>query len=154
LLRRGPECLSRRERCEPGVGSALSSCYRFSWCPPVTLHEHFLSGLDQVFGFGAEIEPSRDCLASFHGWAGGDCRYPSLQMLQSLDTHTGPFVSVHPTPIGDVRDRVVSGEVLVILKLVIKHLEESSAFPLIAIDGELELLRRVTVEDISLSHHR
>src|SRR2546428_344640 len=28
-------------------------------------------------------------------------------MLQPLDTHTRPFISVHPTPSGAVRDRVV-----------------------------------------------
>src|SRR5690606_23704827 len=65
-----------------------------------------------------------------------------------------PFVGPHPRPVRDIGDRVVSGEILVLLEAPVEHLEEAPHLTLVPLDRVRDLLRRIAVEDIGLTHHR
>ncbi len=59
-----------------------------------------------------------------------------------------------PAPVGDVGDRIVPGQIFVVLQTMVQDLKQPARFALIAIDGRLDLLREIAKEHIRLTHHR
>ncbi|MFO0636355.1 MAG: hypothetical protein U0168_26290 [Nannocystaceae bacterium] len=59
-----------------------------------------------------------------------------------------------PTPVRDVGDRVVAGEVLDLLQPGLEHLEQPSRLAAVAIDGPRDRLGGVAREHVGLTHHR
>src|SRR6266566_3688257 len=79
---------------------------------------------------------------------------PASEMLQLVNIHTGPEMRTDPTPVRNVRDGVVTSQKFIAGKPPVQYLEETSTFFLIPVDDRLNLLRKVSKEDISLTHHR
>ena len=65
-----------------------------------------------------------------------------------------PAVRAHPRPVRDVRDRKVARQVFVVHEPCVQDAEEPTHLALVAVDGQRDLLRQVTEEDVGLAHHR
>jgi hypothetical protein len=87
----------------------------------------------------------RDLDATLRRRAGRDQINPTAQMREAVDRDAGPFVCPRPAPIGDVGDRILSGEIFMILQARIEDAEEPPDLVLIAIDGRLDLLGEIAI---------
>src|SRR5437879_6747800 len=75
-------------------------------------------------------------------------------MWQVVDLHPRPGVDAHPGPGGDVGDRILAGQELVVAEPRVEHPVEALGLVLVARDGVVDLLRRVAEEDVRLPLHR
>jgi hypothetical protein len=81
-------------------------------------------------------------------------RHPALQIRQIVDRHPRPIVDPAPAPIGDVRDREIRREPLVISQMSVEDALQSSDLVLVAGDGTRQSLRKVAEKYVRLALHR
>ena len=59
-----------------------------------------------------------------------------------------------PAPVGNIRNTKVASKEFVILESIIEYGQQAFRFVLIAVDDRLNLVRRIAIKNIGLSHHR
>ena len=141
---------SWRRVCRQGYLSCVEFC---------TGHDHLPGFLDRTcvsrHRFRKCAPFRRRLQDSFlHGGPGPDLFEPAGQVRQVIEWHAGPFPGAHPGPVRDVRDRVISGQEFVACEPLVEHPEQPLDLAVVAVDGRLDFLGKIAIEDVRLSHHR
>jgi hypothetical protein len=120
------------------------------WISRRLLHQHLGPGLREVFLAGRVPLSGGNLPALRDGGSLAHLLEPALEVRQVVDLDPRPGVDPHPRPRGDVRDRVIAREVLAFRQRAVENLVEPVGLLVVALDGEGDLLRGISEEDVSI----